>query len=203
MKRFATLAIFAATANAWSLRSTEPTQKHGTIEYSLKQHRDGSVHVFEEQPQKALVLGKSWEANTDNRVFKVHGNQEVTGTLQIDGGLKISQDRFNIFGKDSKGDESAVFDLDVTENTDVVEVYMGFSGDKRLKVKQGTDSSNTGFYSCSICTDTVPAAAGDNQERAATERMVRHHVANPDTKVSMADDLTVAGNVDVGGGICC
>ena len=114
------------------------------LDYTLKEHRDGSVHVFEpNQGRKLFRLGAEKQPN-DN-VFKVHGNMYVAGTLELDS-IKGEQDK-NVL---------AMFD------------QHGIAHVAPLK-----SVKDEGVVECSICSRSLNDALGGTEKYFATESQLR------------------------------
>ena len=188
--------VFATTTSAWNLREKDA---HSTT-FNLMQHQDGSVHMFEETNKYAVgMLGKQMSKNFDDRVFKVHGNQHITGKLRVDEGILLTEDQFNILDDN----DNVIFDLEHhSDNGTLVEI--GADGTKQIQARAFNSDKTNGIYACSICHDKIPDEDADengdgesNGLRLATEKMVRNYVANPLDPVSMAQTLDVTGATSV------
>lgn len=184
--------LFASPSDAWNLREKDT---HSTT-FNLKQHEDGSVHMFEETNKYAVGMLGATMSPVQGRVFKVHGNQIISGTLEVDGGIRLKDDKFNIVDADL---QEVVFDVEHHSANGTL-VQMGAAdGQTQIQARAFSTKETNGIYACSICNEEVPDGTGDNKNRLATERMVRAYVASPLDDVDMAKKLSVQGNLDVAG----
>lgn len=165
----------------------------------LKENSDGSIDMFAEQ----AYLRAKVNHGAFSRVFNVHGNAIIKGTLRVDGGMEMSGDQFNILHA-HKG--IRIFDIDYEESDLSTTVKIGnVTADTMLQAVQHPDVAKTGYYSCNICDALIPdPIGGDNKHRSVTEMMLRNYTALPLDDVKMAKsltvqkDLTVLENVDLG-----
>jgi len=179
LKVLGTLALISSTTQAWSTN----LRSDGSTPYELKQHRDGSVHLFEpSQYQKALVLGAV--APSGSRVFKVHGNTDITGFLTVEKGLLLNDggaggaDKFTIQDKDGATTLNVV-NIEGDASVPSAKLSLGDGEANEIKMEMGAAISDTGFYSCSICNEDTPvdfADASGNGVRAATEGMLKFQI---------------------------
>jgi len=186
--------LFASPSSAWNLREKDT---HSTT-FNLMEHEDGSVHMFEEKNKYAVgMLGADLPA-VSSRVFKVHGNQQITGTLEVDGGIRLKDDKFNILD----GSGNVIFDIDHNASGTMIE--MGADGQHQIEARSFNSKETNGIYACSICHEKIPDEdADDNNDgqsnglRFATEKMVRSYVSLPLDAVNMASSLDVVGDTSV------
>ena len=158
----------------------------------LKSNIDGSVDMFAEQ---AYLRASKINHAGFSRVFNVHGNAVIKGTLRVDGGMELSSDQFNILS--GPGGER-IFDIDYDAATESTVVHIGLEdAQTKLEARQ-KDADDTGYYTCSICNALIPDPIdGDNKHRSATEMMLRNYTALPLDDVDMAKSLTVRKSLTV------
>jgi len=123
------------------------------LDFTLKEHPDGSVHMFElpEHRQRRLFrlknAGDNIEHNTATNVFKVHGGMYVEDSLELDAYAASNVGDFNFMKVASDGDVS----------------------------KAGFVDKGDGIYECSICNRNLVDAAL-TQKYFATEHQLRQEL---------------------------
>ena len=191
-------------ANAFFSLMSAPEEPK-IFDYQLKEHADGSVHLFAPKTHggrnlmrlgahrvRPLQAASSGFFNQDNaKVFHVHGGEFVDGKMEVANDFQIQSGQLTVKAMTEQGGELSMVGIDANGK-----VHKGAG----YQMTIGTDG---GLKTCSACSRDLAKAISSDGKLVATEKQIKEldtalKAVSGDTAVSSAlySELVRADSVE-------